>query len=299
MSILVIHGGAGLIREEFRAEYTRGLEAALHAGYAILRTGGSADEAVMSAVQTMEQNPLAFNAGMGGALTQAGTVELDACIMSSDGRAGAVACVTNTPSAIRLAHEVRERTPHVLLVGAGAEALEQQPVANDSLITPRSREGLARWQRNQPNELDPHLFTGSNTVGAVALDQAGRLAAATSTGGVTGQLPGRVGDCPIPGAGTYANPRVAMSCTGLGEAFLRASTAKSLAWQLEHTGELHGSVQHALNEVLTLGGDGGLIAVTADGQLAWGYNTHSMAYGVANEDGITFGVHEGQTIHTQ
>lgn len=297
MSILVIHGGAGLIREEFRAEYTAGLKTALRAGYAVLASGGSADEAVMTAVQLMEQNPTAFNAGVGGALTRAGTVELDACIMSSNGRAGAVAGVTNTPSAIRLANDVRMETPHVLLIGAGAEALEKNPVPNDSLITDRSREGLERWKRSQPNELNPSTFTGSNTVGAVALDAAGRLAAATSTGGVTGQMPGRVGDAPIPGAGTYANSRIAVSCTGLGEAFLRASTARTLALTLEHTGNLHGSTQLVLDEVQSLGGDGGLIAVTSDGQIVWGFNAHSMAYGVQTPQGAQFGVVEGASVH--
>lgn len=299
MPILVIHGGAGLIREPFHATYTSGLQAALTAGYAVLTAGGRADEAVMTAVAHMESNPEAFNAGMGGALTQAGTVELDACIMSSDGRAGAVAGVRNTPSAIRLADVVRNTTPHVLMIGEGAEALEKNPVANASLITDRSREALERWRQNQPNELDPHEFTGSNTVGAVALDSTGRLAAATSTGGVTGQMPGRVGDCPIPGAGTYANELIAVSCTGLGEAFLRASTARSLAMFIEHTGNTAAPLQRSLDEVTELGGDGGLIAVTKDGQVLWGYNTQHMAYGIARESGVTFGVHEGGHLYAE
>src|SRR5690625_1079116 len=144
MPILVIHGGAGLIRDSFHDTYTSGLQAALTAGYAVLTAGGTADEAVMTAVASMESNAEAFNAGTGGALTQAGTVELDACVMSSDGRAGAVAGVRNTPSAIRLADVVRRTTPHVLLIGEGAEALEEHPVTNESLITERSREALER-----------------------------------------------------------------------------------------------------------------------------------------------------------
>lgn len=296
MAILVIHGGAGLIREEVRDDYKLGLQRALKAGYDVLESGGSADEAVMTAVAAMESNDRAFNAGTGGALTQEGTVELDACIMSSDGLAGAVAGVRNTPSAIRLADVVRHSTPHVLLIGEGAERLERNPVANESLITERSRDGLQRWRDRQPNELDPHKFTGSNTVGAVAIDDTGRLAAATSTGGVTGQMPGRVGDAPIPGAGTYANDQIAVSCTGLGEAFLRASTARSLALTLEFTGDLTSSTQRALNEIKTLGGDGGIIAVTKTGNVVWGYNTPHMAYGVATEAGMDFGVHEGGNL---
>lgn len=299
MAILLIHGGAGNISEAARGPYEAGLHAAADAGYRALTAaqagdadGSAALAAVLAAVTSMESNPKAFNAGVGGALTREGRAELDACVMVSDApagrRAGAVAAVSNFPNPVLLADRVRRETPHVLIVGAGAEALVDEPVTNEALMTPKSRRGLERWLAGQAATLEqgvgaePH---GSNTVGAVALDDLGNLAAATSTGGRTGQWSGRVGDAPLPGLGTYADERVAISCTGVGEAFMEAVTAGKLAAALAAGVDLEEAVGRALDDVVRSGGDGGLIVVTADGQVAVGFNARAMAYGVVSPRG--------------
>lgn len=292
MAILIIHGGAGTIDEDHRAQYEAGLQAAAEAGYAKL-TGPAGHQpnalaAVLAAVTSMESNPHAFNAGVGGALTRDGTAELDACVMLSGApagqAAGAVAGITNSPNPILLADLVRRTTPHVLLIGAGAEELVTAPVPNDSLITDKSLEDLRRWKEGTGRDMveRPLEPRGSNTVGAVALDDAGRLAAATSTGGRTGQWRGRVGDAPLPGLGTYADEQVAISCTGKGEAFIQAVTAGKLAAALAAGADLQQAVQRALDDVVAHDGTGGLILVTAEGQVAIGFNTADMAYGIAS-----------------
>lgn len=288
MSILLIHGGAGTISEQNQEAYEAGLKAALEAGWAALTgaEGSRALVAVLAAVTSMESNAEAFNAGVGGSLTRDGKAELDACVMVSDAaagaRAGAVAGVTNAANPVLLADLVRRTTPHVLMIGPGAEALVHEPVANESLITAKSRSSLERWLA--ANTGDPEVsMGGSNTVGAVALDDEGNLAAATSTGGVTGQWSGRVGDAPLPGLGTYADERIAVSCTGKGEAFIEAAVAGRLAAKLESGVELEAAVEQVLGDVKRMGGDGGLIAVTADGRVAVGFNSPHMSYGVAKE----------------
>lgn len=289
MRALLIHGGAGTISEADQAAYEAGLRAALELGYRALAQGARA--AVLAAVAAMEDDPDAFNAGTGSAPTRDGTVECDAALMLSDGSAGAVACVTRTKNPILLADAVRRETPHVLMVGAGAEALLEHPIDNAALRTPRMARALARWRERAEQP------TGSATVGAVALDDTGALAAATSTGGVLGQWPGRVGDAPILGAGTYASAHAAISCTGKGEAFLKAGTAKEVALRLE-LGEAPGRVlEQALAQVRGFGGAGGLICLTRGGQLAFGFDTPHLAYGyrtpeaseaqVGHEAGVT------------
>ena len=227
----------------------------------------------MAAVACMEDDAQAFNAGTGSALTSLGTVECDAALMDDTGRAGAVACVTRIKNPIQLARRVRDATPHVLLVGAGAEALSDTYVDNASLITEGAR---AAWERWKARDADPE---GSATCGAVAVDDHGHLAAATSTGGVLGQLPGRVGDCPIPGAGTWADPRVAVSCTGRGESFLTTSAARMLAVDLEVGMNGEHAVAERLAAVRQADGEGGLIAVQRDGTILYGFDTTEMAWG--------------------
>ena len=295
MAILVIHGGAGTIAERYQAAYEAGLRTALAAGHAALNGPQQAPDsralaAVLAAVTSMESNAEAFNAGVGGALTRDGLVELDAGVMVSGARpgtrAGAVAGVTNTPNPVLLADRVRSATPHVLLIGTGAEALVERPVANEELKTAKSRASLERWLAGNGNDLEQpsqRYPGGSNTVGAVALDDEGNLAAATSTGGRTGQWSGRVGDAPIPGLGTYADESVAISCTGKGEAFMEAVSAARLAAALEAGGPLAEAMQRALDDVARMDGDGGFIVVTADGRLAVAYNSPAMAYGVATD----------------
>jgi beta-aspartyl-peptidase (threonine type) len=273
MHALLVHGGAGRIRDDRAGDYRAGLAAALDAGWAVLEAGGAALDAAVAAVTSMEDDPRAFNAGTGSALTSLGTVECDAAVMTGDGRAGAVACVRTSRNPVTLARRVLEDTPHVLLVGPGAEALEPAPIDPSALITERSR---AAWRRWRERRAAPE---GSATCGAVALDGDGRLAAATSTGGVLGQWPGRVGDAPIPGAGTWADRRVAVSCTGRGEAFLRVAAAHRLASALGAGATPEAALRDLLGAVNAAGGEGGVIALLADGTLAVAFDTEAMAWG--------------------
>ncbi len=273
MPVLLIHGGAGRIAPQRRDAYRRGLATALDAGFAVLSHGGSAVDAVCAAVASMEDDAAAFNAGTGSALTSSGTVECDAAVMDGDGQVGAVACVSNARNPVRLARRVLDASPHVLMVGSGAEALEPEPIDPKALVTPASH---AAWRRWRARSTKPE---GTATCGAVALDRAGRLAAATSTGGVLGQAPGRVGDVPIPGAGTWADARVAVSCTGRGEAFLRTAAARSLAFSVERGDDPSRAVEERLAEVRAAGGEGGLIALLADGSIAFGFDTPQLAWG--------------------
>lgn len=280
MAKLLVHGGAGTIADDRRPAYLRGLRAALDAGWAVLAAGGDAVEASLRAVETMEADAEAFNAGVGGSPNRDGEVELDAAVVDGrDGSAGAVAAVRTAPSAVRLADLVRRTTPHVLLVGAGADALVREPLDPAVLLTPHSRAAWTRWRARQEEADAAPPPVGSATVGAVALDDHGALAAATSTGGVLGKWPGRVGDAPIVGAGTYADAALAVSCTGRGEAFLRAVTAKALAERLAGGARLDASLRRALADVHAHGGEGGLIVVTGAGTLAYGFDTKQLAVG--------------------
>jgi L-asparaginase / beta-aspartyl-peptidase len=283
MYAIAIHGGAGALpRTQFspsrEEEYRQGLAQALSAGQRLLERGDCALDAVQAAVTVLEDDPL-FNAGRGAVLCNDGSVELDAAIMSgSDLRAGAVAGLRHIQSPIALARRVLEHSPHVFLVGNGAEAFAQEQgiarVQNDYFITPYRLQQLA--QSATPAVLDePPL----GTVGAVACDADGRLAAATSTGGVAGKHPGRVGDSPVIGAGTYADDRAcAVSTTGHGEWFLRTVQAYDIAARMLYGAQtLADAVEQAILKRLThLGATGGLIAVGRDGQIVMRYNTPAM-----------------------
>jgi len=295
MYALAIHGGAGALppralSAEREAAFHAGLAQALGAAQAILEADGRALDAVEEAVAMLEDDPL-FNAGRGAVLTMDGTVELDASIMDGEQlRAGAVATVRRVRNPIRLARRVLEDTPHVFLVDEGADRFAEQSgvalVANDYFITPDRLQQLEalRWRLKQtgagssamPAALDEPPF---GTVGAVARDPAGRLAAATSTGGMNGKRPGRVGDSPVIGAGCYAdNHSCAVSTTGHGEWFLRTVQAYDIAARLSYGGaSLAAAVSAAIDERLPrLGGSGGLIAVDRQGTLEIRYNTPAM-----------------------
>lgn len=271
MSTIVIHGGAGTVPEEYQNAYREGLNAALEAGYQALTSGGDPIEGALAAVSHMEANERAFNAGVGGAPTREGRVELDACVMASDGSAGAVAAVTNSRNPVRLADKVRTSTPHVILAGEGAERLEQQPVTNESLLTDRAKADLERWRAKRTDE------PGRGTVGAVALSDDGRLAAATSTGGILGQYAGRLGDTPVPGAGTWCDPRHALSGTGIGEAFLRSAGCRSVALRVDHGATLEQALQAGLDDLKEAKGDGGFIYLGASGLFGFAFNTPMLA----------------------
>ncbi|MFW5659152.1 MAG: isoaspartyl peptidase/L-asparaginase family protein [Bacteroidota bacterium] len=290
---IVIHGGAGQIRpdrlnDEQRAAYERKLQQARDAGYAILQDGGSATDAVQAAIQVMESSPL-FNAGYGAVLTRDGRAECDASIM--DGKthhAGAVAGVGNVMHPIALANAVMTETQHVLLVGEGAERFAVQAgmatIENDALITAQRREQWENMRREDSIKLDHNIEENKplkkhGTVGAVALDQAGNLAAGTSTGGMMNKMPGRVGDSPIIGAGTYAdNATCAVSGTGHGEHFIRRAVAYDISARMRYLDE---SLEQAANAVVMdtlkrIEAEGGVIALDAKGNMALPFNTSGM-----------------------
>lgn len=295
MHAIAVHGGAGtlhpsdLTAESGRA-YRAGLRRALCAGFEAMERGGTSLDAVVIAVRTLEDDPL-FNAGRGAVLAANGAHELDASLMDGrDLRAGAVTGVRHVPSPIELARLVMERSPHVMLAGAGAEefALEQgmAPVPNSHFTTERRRLELERMLRG---ELDPGRESLMGTVGAVARDSRGDLAAATSTGGMTGKKWGRVGDSPIIGAGTYAaNDCCAVSATGHGEFFIRAAVAHEIASLIRYRGL---SVSQAAEEVVMrqltrLGGSGGVIAIGRDGEIAMPFNSEGMLRGAMDSRGL-------------
>lgn len=285
---IAIHGGAGVITRanlspEQETAYTAALETALQAGAEILEAGGSSLDAVEAAVVVMEDDPL-FNSGYGAVMTAAGTHELDASIMVGDGRdAGAVAGVTATKNPIRLARAVMEQSEHVMFAGPGADAFSAahglEQVDNSYFTTERRQRALERVLESRARTAaDRH-----GTVGAVALDRSGMLAAATSTGGMTAKAPGRVGDSPLIGAATYAqNGICAVSATGHGEYFIRVGVAKTICSRIELAGDsLQGAAETALGEVDALGGDGGVIVMGGDGEVAFVFNSEGMYRGHA------------------
>jgi beta-aspartyl-peptidase (threonine type) len=288
---LVIHGGAGSERiahggpaHEDRAR--AGLSAALDAGAELLRAGGCAVDAVEAAARVLEEDAC-FNAGCGSVLTRSGEVELDASIM--DGRtrrAGAVAGLKTTRAPVSLARALLERGPHVFLSGDGADhfaasaGLEQVP--NDFFVIDERRRQLD--EALSSDRFDPIKY---GTIGAVAVDSNGHVAAATSTGGITAKQWGRIGDSPLIGAGTFADDRsVAVSATGSGEYFIRSVAAHELAARVRIGGEqLRPALGAVLADIEALGGQGGLIAVAPSGEFAWGFTTPAMYRGVAGPDG--------------
>ena len=299
---LVLHGGAGTIERaeltpELEARYRNALRQAAERGGAILANGGSALDAATATVAYLEDNEL-FNAGRGAVFTAEGRNELDASIM--DGRtraAGSVAGLTHTRNPIRAARAVMEKSPHVMLAGAGADAfassqaLEQVDPAyfftegrwqqleeflqRQNLPLPPRPSGAPTEQARAADPVDDHTF---GTVGAVAFDRVGNLAAATSTGGTTGKRWGRVGDSPIIGAGTYAQNGVCgVSATGTGEFFIRAGVARAICARMDLTGESAAQAAAALiADVGALGGDGGVIVLDRSGRHAFAMNTSGM-----------------------
>ncbi len=298
MTSIAIHGGAGVIsRDSMTPENERAyrvdLERALDAGYAVLERGGASLDAVVAAVRVLEDSPL-FNAGKGAVFNHAGINELDASIMDgATERAGAVAGLRHVRNPIDLARLVMDRSPHVMLVGEGAEefALEQgvELVPGSYFFTERRWKQLEEAQKAERTaSLAQEDIGFFSTVGAVARDKDGNLAAATSTGGMTNKRWGRVGDSPIIGAGTYADNRsCAVSATGSGEYFIRAVVAHEICARVRLTGV---SAAEAARDVIhgklkDIGGDGGVIVVDKDGALALEFNTEGMFRGARDSRG--------------
>jgi beta-aspartyl-peptidase (threonine type) len=292
---IAIHGGAGTITPaemtpQREAAFRAGLQSALDAGYAVLERGGSSLDAVEAAVRVLEDDPN-FNAGKGAVFTWDGRNELDSSIMDGATRkAGAVTGVQHVKNPVTLARRVMERSPHVLLSGSGAEefALEQgiALVPRSYFWTEHRWQALQKYRQEQAAQraADPTFRYG--TVGAVALDAQGRLAAATSTGGMTGKRWGRIGDSPLIGAGTWADSRVAVSATGDGEYFIRAGVAKDIAARMEYgNASLRDAAHATLATVAELGGSGGVIALDATGAVTFEFNSEGMYRGVRDSRG--------------
>lgn len=288
---LLIHGGAGVMRRadmtpEMDAQYRAGLNDALDAGSRVLASGGSSLDAVEAAILILEDNPN-FNAGKGAVLTREGVAELDASIMDGrDRKAGAVAQLRTVRNPIRAARLVMETTGRVMFAGKDADALAAAGgldiVPPEYFITPRRLEALKRAMAGNVEPMDRF-----GTVGAVAVDKAGNLAAGTSTGGMNAKPPGRIGDAPIIGAGTYAdNASCAVSSTGDGEYFIRASVARMICARVAMQDmSAEQAAKATLDEVRALGGTGGVIVLSKDGSTALSMNTDGMFRGAADASG--------------
>ncbi len=303
---LAIHGGAGTILRstmtpELELEYREGLETSLRLGWSVLESGGSSLDAVETAVASLEDFPL-FNAGCGSVFTEEGKNEMDAAIMDgSNLKAGAVAFVRNVKNPVRLARQVMERTEHLLLAGTGADQFAQlcgvETADDDYFFTEHRYQQLLEARERGVIQLDhtsdeAAIIEASSdpalgTVGAVACDTKGRLAAATSTGGMTNKRFGRVGDTPIIGSGTYADEFCAVSCTGHGEYFMRAVTAYDVSARMKYKGlPLHSAAAETIARLTRLGGEGGLIAVDNSGNVALPFNSDGMYRGYVNAEGM-------------
>ncbi|NMO19932.1 isoaspartyl peptidase/L-asparaginase [Pyxidicoccus fallax] len=310
---IVIHGGAGVISRENlsperEAEVRAALTQALQAGHAVLARGGHSLDAVSAAIRVLEDSPH-FNAGKGAVFNHDGVNELDAAIMDGTTRmAGSVAGLRHVKNPIDLARRVMEKSPHVMMIGEGAETFAKtqgiELVDAKYFYTEERWQGLQRALRKEreqqqaapPGQPSSSLRPGYDpvtgdhkfgTVGAVALDQAGNLAAGTSTGGMTNKRFGRVGDAPIIGAGTYADPRCAVSATGHGEFFIRYTVARDICARVEYQElPLPEAANHVVNDVLVkAGGEGGVIAMDRQGNVAMPFNSSGMYRGYMGEDG--------------
>ena len=317
--ILLIHGGAWAMPDEAVAAHERGIGEALRAGYGVMERGGSAVDAVVAAVASMEDDET-FDAGRGSFLTRDGRVQMDALLMEGGTlRAGGVACVERLKNPIRAARLVLEESPHVYFVGVGAERFARQHgmslIENTELIVERERERLMQFQADELAGLGDRTFSGRaegdraafaeasrragtermeshDTVGAVAIDAEGGLAAGTSTGGTVSKAPGRVGDSSLIGCGCYAdNEAAAVSLTGWGEPMMKLVLGK---WAVDRV-RAGVSPQVAAEEAIgylyrRLGGHGGVILMGPDGRVGMAHNTPRMAWGMATEAGSEVGV---------
>ncbi|KUG13880.1 beta-aspartyl-peptidase [Elizabethkingia sp. HvH-WGS333] len=304
--IVVIHGGAGTLLKkdmppELEQQYKEKLKEALYKAYGKVQQGQTAIEAVEAAIVVMENSPL-FNAGKGAVFTSEGRNELDASIMyGKDRTAGAVAGVTTIKNPIKAAVAVMQKSEHVMLIGKGAEYFAK--TQGLEIVNPKYFWTQHRWdalqkvkkaelKANQPNAdnrgYPAYYLTDKKfgTVGCVALDKDGNLAAGTSTGGMTNKKYGRVGDSPIIGAGTYADKNIGISGTGWGEFYIRTSAARTVAAKYEYQNkDVKTATQEVMSEIENLGGDGGIIALDKNGNMAMTFNTEGMYRGAITSNG--------------
>ena len=304
--VLIIHGGAGTItKENMSAEkekvYREKLTEALKAGFAEIQKGKSSVDAVAASIVIMEDSPL-FNAGKGAVFTADGKNELDASIMfGKDKSAGAVAGIQTIKNPIKAAIAVMQKSEHVMLSGNGAEKFAKEQgleIVNpeyfwtkdrwDGLQKLKQKEALKNSQKTSQNKLPEsyEIDKKFGTVGAVALDKNGNISAGTSTGGMTNKKWNRIGDSPIIGAGTYANSQVGISGTGWGEFFIRSTAARTVSAKMEYQNkDIKTATQETIDEIGKMGGDGGLIALDKDGNIAMPFNTAGMYRGAITENG--------------
>ncbi|WP_407517142.1 isoaspartyl peptidase/L-asparaginase family protein [Elizabethkingia anophelis] len=304
--IVVIHGGAGTLLKkdmppELEQQYKEKLKEALYKAYEKLQQGQTAIEAVEAAIVVMEDSPL-FNAGKGAVFTSEGKNELDASVMyGKDKTAGAVAGVTTIKNPIKAAVAVMQKSEHVMLIGKGAEYFAK--TQGLKIVNPKYFWTQHRWdalqkvkkaelKANQPNAVNQrypaYYLTDKKfgTVGCVALDKDGNLAAGTSTGGMTNKKYGRVGDSPIIGAATYADKNIGISGTGWGEFYIRTSAARTVAAKYEYQNkDLKTATQEVMSEIENMGGDGGIIALDKSGNMAMTFNTEGMYRGAITSNG--------------
>lgn len=273
---IVVHGGCGRVEAASIPDRREGVKQAAQEGWKVLAADGYSIDAVEAAVVVLEDNPL-FNAGRGSVLTNAGRVETDAAIMDGQSlAAGAIAGVAGFFNPIHIARRVMDATPHVLLVGEGAE----QFARSEGFVEHDMEELIATYRRSDRER-------EHGTVGAVACDSGGRVAAATSTGGSRNKLPGRVGDTPLIGAGTYANSRIAVSCTGDGEKIIRMTLSRLVAEYYLEYGDLERASQRALDELeATLGGEVGLVVADSVGRGGFVKNSPHMPVCAIDRDGV-------------
>ncbi|MEO5510325.1 MAG: isoaspartyl peptidase/L-asparaginase [Longimicrobiales bacterium] len=293
---LVVHGGAGTISRttmtpDMETQYRTALTEALQAGYRVLNGGGSSLDAIEAAIRTMEDSPL-FNAGKGAVFTNDGKNELDAAIMDgSTLQAGSIAGVMHVKNPISLARMVMEKSPHVMMIGAGAEAFAQENgvtlVPEGYFFTQRRWDDLQKAKAAEAKKGGEFHDAKFGTVGVVALDRAGHLAAGTSSGGMTNKRWGRVGDVPIIGAGTFANAHCAVSGTGHGEYFIRNNVASDICARVEYLHEtLDAAARHVvMDKLVKQGGEGGVIAMDDKGGWTMPFNSSGMYRGQIGVDG--------------
>lgn len=305
--VVIVHGGAGAHPEKKWAECLAGVKAAACEGYKVLKEGGSAVDAAEAGVISLENCPV-FNAGTGAALTFNQQVELDALIMDGTTmKVGGVGAISNVKNPVKVARLVMEKTPHVLLVGKGANEFAAEHGINqvdpDTLITEYAKEKLAHHKTyinvvhnlfNKDNRsADAH---DHDTIGCAVVDKSGHTACATSTGGITAKMPGRVGDSPFAGAGGYADDKVgAISTTGHGEAIMKACLARHIASEISTGQDVSKSIQDGLSYMESrFVGFGGAIAVTHKGEVAANFSTDRMPWAYVQEGKLYYGIHPSQ-----